>query len=174
MPGRLLKLFALLLLGWFAFVFGAIAYAKVFGRASVRQEPDADEVDLVATFGPLEHEATAQAFRGGAVTTWFGGGTVDLRKTRLAPDGAVLRVQALFGGGNLVVPDGWRVESAVLCVAGGVSDSRPHGNPAAGAPTLRLEGLAVFGGWNITTAPLIEESEKLAEARAATEDAAGA
>ncbi len=174
MPGRLLKLLAILLFGWFVFVFGAVAYAKLFGRASVRQEPDADEVDLVATFGPLEHEATAQAFRGGAVTTWFGGGTLDLLRTRLAPDGATLRVQALFGGGNLVVPDDWRVESAVLCVPGGVSDSRPHGNPAVGAPTLRLDGVAVFGGWNITTAPLIEEEGGLAEARAATEDAAGA
>jgi hypothetical protein len=172
MFSRLLKLLSVLLFGWFVFVFGAIAYAKLFGRASTQPDPDADELDLVATFGPLEYKGTSKAFRGGAVTTWFGGGGVDLTDVTLAPGGATLRVQALFGGGNLVVPEDWRVETRVLGI-GGVGDGRPRGNPAPGAPTLRLEGYAIFGGWGITPAPANGDAAARADA-AAAEDAAGA
>jgi hypothetical protein len=156
MFGRIARAFALLLLGWFAFMFGALVFARVMGRETATPEPDADEIDLVATFGPVAFESTAQAFRGGSVTTWFGGGTVDLRKARLAPDGATIRANALFGGGNLVVPDDWRVETHLVGI-GGATDGRPAGNPPAGGPMLRLEGVAVFGGWGVTREPAGDE-----------------
>ncbi|MCJ7709797.1 MAG: cell wall-active antibiotics response protein [Chloroflexi bacterium] len=156
MPGRLVRVASLLLFGWLVFVMGAAEYAKLKGRAAVPQEPDADEIDLVATFGPLEYVSTATSFRGGSVTTWFGGGTVDLRGATLDPAGATLRASALFGGGNLIVPDDWRVETKLVGI-GGAGDSRPDGNPAEGAPTLRLEGTALFGGWGVTTEPPGEE-----------------
>jgi hypothetical protein len=104
----------------------------------------------VATFGPLEYRSTSSAFRGGTVTTWFGGGTLDLREATLSPEGATLRVSALFGGGNLIVPEDWHVETRLVGV-GGAGDGRPAGNAPIGAPTLRLEGTAVFGGWGITS-----------------------
>jgi hypothetical protein len=176
MAGRLFKLLSLLLLGWFAFVFGAVAYAKLFGREPVQPAPDADEIDLVATFGPLEYKGTSQAFRGGSITTWFGGGEVDLRGARLAPGGATIRVHALFGGGSLTIPEDWTLETHVVGI-GGV------GGPATGragdavAPVLRIEGVVVFGGWGILPAPADGASEAsgfAAAESAAAEDAAGA
>ncbi len=149
MVGRLLRLVSFLLLGWFLFMIGAVVYARLKGRDSTQPEPDADEIDLVATFGPLEYRSSAGAFRGGSVTTWFGGGTLDLRGATLAPEGATLRVNALFGGGNLIVPADWRVETRLIGI-GGAGDGRPDGNPPVGAPTIRREGTTVFGGWGIT------------------------
>ena len=73
------------------------------------------------------------------MTTWFGGGTLDLRNAKLDPAGATIKTSTLFGGGNLIVPDDWRVETALVGI-GGAGDGRPSGNPPAGAPTLRLEG----------------------------------
>jgi hypothetical protein len=151
MLGRLFRGLSILLLGFFVFVLGAVAYAAVKGRASTTPEPDADEIDLVTTFGELKYESTAQSFRGGEVTTWFGGGTLDLRGARMDPAGATLRIQTAFGGGNLVVPADWRVETKILPVFGGIGDARPDGNPPEGGPTLRLEGIALFGGWGVTT-----------------------
>ena len=71
MLGRLFRVLSVLLLGFFVFVLGAVAYAAVKGRESTTPEPDADEIDLVTTFGELKYESTAQSFRGGQVTTWF-------------------------------------------------------------------------------------------------------
>jgi hypothetical protein len=156
MLGRLARVFAILLGAWFAFLAGAAVYAKLMGRQSTTPEPDADEIDLVATFGPMEYHSTAGSFRGGSVTTWFGGGTLDLRNATLDPAGATIKTSTLFGGGNLIVPDDWRVETALVGI-GGAGDGRPSGNPPAGAPTLRLEGLALFGGWGVTSEPPGEE-----------------
>jgi hypothetical protein len=152
MLGRLLRALSILLFAWFVFIAGAVAYAKLFGRTTSTPAPDADEIDLVATFGPLNYAGRSQAFRGGRITTWFGGGQVDLREAVLAPGGATIRIQALFGGGNLIVPDDWRVETHVRGL-GGASDDRPEVDKVPGAPTLRVEGPAIFGGWGITSAP---------------------
>jgi hypothetical protein len=150
MLGTLRRLLALALLGWFVFLFSAMALAAAKRRDPVPQDPAADEVDLVASFGPLEFHSTAPAFRGGRVQTWFGGGVVDLRDATLDPLGATIEVNALFGGGSLVVPEGWNVETSITGI-GGVGDSRPARERAADAPTLRVEGTALFGGWGITS-----------------------
>jgi hypothetical protein len=156
MSGRLIRLVASLFGALVAFTAAAAVYAKLMGRASTVPEPDADEIDLVATFGPMAYHSTSGSFRGGTVTTWFGGGTLDLRDATLDPAGATIRTSTLFGGGNLIVPDDWRVETALVGI-GGAGDGRPSGNPPAGAPTLRLEGLALFGGWGVTSEPPGEE-----------------
>jgi hypothetical protein len=148
----ILRAISLLLLGWFAFVIGAMVYAAVKRREAVDQDPRADEVDLVANFGPLEFRSEAEHFKGGTVTTWFGGGSLDLRDATLDPEGATIHLNALFGGGNLVVPESWNVESKIVGI-GGVGDGRSKVERPADAPTLRLEGTAVFGGWGITSSP---------------------
>jgi hypothetical protein len=157
MFGRLAKAASLLLFGWFVFVMGAVLYAKVLGRESTSPEPDADEIDLVTSFGELKYVSTATSFRGGEVTTWFGGGILDLRGAQLDPAGATLRTQTVFGGGNLIVPADWRVETKIVPIFGGAADGRPDGNRPEGGPTLRIEGVAVFGGWGITAEPPGEE-----------------
>lgn len=153
MLGRLGRIGAFALLGWFVFLVGSLAYAAARRREPVPAEPEADEVDLVATFSPLDFRSTARAFRGGRVETRFGGGVIDLREATLDPMGATLEVSSLFGGGNLVVPADWNVETHVLPVFGGVGDGRPQQERSPDAPTLRVEGIAVFGGWGITAQP---------------------
>ncbi|MHB8890500.1 MAG: hypothetical protein ACYC65_00455 [Candidatus Limnocylindrales bacterium] len=150
------RVISMILLGWFAFVAAAMACAAIKGRRAVAQDPAADDVDLVATFGELDFRSTSGAFQGGTVTTWFGGGTLDLRGATLDPAGATLRVNALFGGGNLVVPERWNVETKITGL-GGVGDGRPKVDRPADAPTLRLEGVAMFGGWGITSEPADQE-----------------
>ena len=57
--------------------------------------------------------------------TWLGGIAVDLREAQLAPD-AHLELGSLFGGIALRVPPGWRVESDVRSLAGGVAIDVPE------------------------------------------------
>ena len=151
MGKTIFRVISMILLGWFAFMVIAAVLAAIKGRRGEPQDPAADEVDLVATFGQLDFRSTSGAFRGGAVTTWFGGGTLDLRDATLDPAGATLTANALFGGGNLVVPEGWDVRTTIKPMFGGVSDGRPTMEREADAPTLRFDGKAVFGGWVITS-----------------------
>ncbi len=149
----LFRVASLVLLGWFVFVFVAVALAATKRREAVPQDPEADEVDLVATFGPLEFTSAARAFRGGSMTTWFGGSMLDLRGATLDPAGATLRVSTMFGGGNVVVPEGWNVDTKITACFGGAGDARPAVEREPDAPTLRLEGVVLFGGWGITSRP---------------------
>jgi predicted membrane protein len=158
MLGMLGRLVAALFIGFVVFILAAMGLAFVKRRDVVPQSPDADEVDLVATFAPLDYRSTSSAFRGGRVETWFGGGVVDLRHATLDPAGATIEVNALFGGGNLVVPEDWNVE-AKLAGIGGIGDGRPARDRSPDAPTLRVEGLAMFGGWGITSEPSDERGD---------------
>jgi hypothetical protein len=73
-----------------------------------------------------------------------------LRDAVLAAGGATMRVQALFGGAQILVPASWRLDVRVIGL-GGVGDRRPHIDRPADAPMLRIEGWAVFGGFAIAS-----------------------
>jgi hypothetical protein len=143
--GRLVRL---IVLAFFGTLLASAAMA-VQRKRTAPPPPDeaADEIELVTIFDQLDFRSTATAFRGGRVECWFGGGLLDLRGATLAPEGAVLEVQAVFGGGSIIVPDDWTVTTRVVGI-GGAGDAR--GNAASGdGPRLEIEGLAVFGGWGI-------------------------
>jgi hypothetical protein len=146
------RLFGLLLVTWFATMAVAASMAMQRKKAIVAEPPDEadDEVALTAIFESLDFESHAPAFRGGTLECWFGGGSVDLRGATLDPAGATLTVKAIFGGGQILVPDSWVVESRVSGI-GGTGDARQTASAeaAAGAPTLVIEGLVVFGGFGI-------------------------
>ena len=136
-----------MIVGFWAGVMASAAMMKRVLRS--RGETESDEVALVAIFDGIDLESSASAFRGGSMFAWFGGISVDLRAAKLSPDGAHLDLHALNGGIEIRVPEGWRVRSSLRAVAGGV-DARAPEPEAADAPTLTLDGFALFGGVAIT------------------------
>jgi hypothetical protein len=116
-----------------------------------RGDASSDELALVAIFDGVQLQSRARAFRGGSMLAWFGGIDVDLREAELAPD-ARLSVTALCGGIAIRVPEGWRVEPSVKTLAGGVDVEATDGDVSS-APTLRLDGLAAFGGVAVGARP---------------------
>jgi hypothetical protein len=127
-------------------VWAGIAAAAAFVKRAFpsRGDEDSDEVALVAVFDGIELKSRAKAFKGGSMLAWFGGIAVDLRDAELAPD-ARLSVRTLFGGIAIKTPPGWRLESRVRTVAGGV-DARTPAEGDEAAPVLSLDGVALFGG----------------------------
>jgi hypothetical protein len=81
----------------------------------------------------------------------FGGGTLDLRGATLDPNGAHLRTTTLFGGGEILVPESWIVETRIVGL-GGVGDARTTAATAETDPTapkLVIDGVVAFGGFGI-------------------------
>jgi len=143
----------------FALFTGGLMLASVAGlfvaRAAKQRieevdAPDADEIRLAAIFEPMHFRSTATRFRGGTVDCWYGGGIIDLREAVIDPGGARLDVRAVFGGAQLVVPESWRVSSKVVGI-GGLGDGRPPVEYEAEAPQLTIEGVAIFGGFGVTS-----------------------
>lgn len=77
----------------------------------------------------------------------FGGAEIDLREARFAPGVTDIHVGAFFGGVEITVPPGVRVESNGTAIMGGFQAGGSADlllDPSQ--PVLRLHGLAVFGG----------------------------
>ena len=147
-----MRFFRNLLVFKLGFWAGTFASAALLRRAfQSRGDADSDEVKLVAIINGIELSSRAQAFRGGSMFTWLGGIAVDLREAQLAPD-AHLELGSLFGGIALRVPPGWRVESELQALAGGVAIEVPAPESDT-APTLRLTGFSAFGGIAVGAKP---------------------
>jgi hypothetical protein len=158
MLGRLIRL---VIISWFVgMIAAAFAALSVKRRLSPTLDESADEITAVAIFGPLAFHSTSQAFRGGDVECWYGGGVIDLRDAQLAPEGATLRVRAIFGGGQILVPPAWKVVSRVTGL-GGIQDIRPAQGHAAMDPELVIEGMLVAGGFAVSSEVAEEEAEWL-------------
>ena len=158
--GRILRL---LVVGWIVtMVAGAIAAFKTKQQLGPNSDESADEIVASAIFGPLAYKSTARALRGGTLEMWYGGGVLDLRDAVLAPDGATLRMRAIFGGGQILVPADWRVVSSVRGI-GGLSDVRPARGRAEDSPELVIEGVIMFGGFAVMSELDGDAAEWLAE-----------
>lgn len=147
--GIIRRLFTLFWTGLvLAMVLGAIGALAARRRTVPASPADADSIQLQAVFEPMHFRSRATAFRGGTIECWYGGGVVDLRDATLDPAGATLDVRAVFGGGQIIVPESWRVTCGVKGI-GGVGDARPRAERDVDAPHLTIEGLVVFGGFAI-------------------------
>jgi predicted membrane protein len=109
-------------------------------------------LDSVNIFGGGQYRIGAKNFRGGRILAIFGGFELDLRQADIEGQEAVIEVNALFGGGEIKVPETWHVVVSGMGVFGGYGDETrpPATNPALPEPkTLILKGVAMFGGVGI-------------------------
>lgn len=133
-----------------ALMIGAVAVALKLKRSreSVGDE-ESDEFDFSTIFGGVEFESRAASLREGAWLAYFGGGELDLSGAQLDPDGATLRVRAVMGGGEIVVPSDCRVEMHSRGLMGGVNDESGEVDEEAVGPLLVIEASTLMGGFHI-------------------------
>jgi hypothetical protein len=133
-------------------VAGVAIVARWSGRAIALPSGAApgDVVRSTALFAGPKLTSASQTFRGGWLTAVFGGVTLDLRNARPAPEGASINATVAFGGIEILVPRGWRIDVRSTPIFGGVDDKTDHSvPPAQDAPTLRIDAVAVFGGVDV-------------------------
>jgi hypothetical protein len=131
----------------------ALGAYLVFSRSQAGRRPlDVDSVSAVVLFSGRELAPTSQTFTGGSLVAFFGGFELDLRGCRLA-EGAHLDVTTAFGGCEIRVPPGWRIDVRGPAIFGGV-DNGARGQPLPpDAPILSLRVLALFGGVEVKVIP---------------------
>ena len=101
-----------------------------------------------AIFSGLERKIRSKSFRGGSVTSLFGGADIDLRDASISPDGAVLDLTAVFGGVDIRIPNDWNSEINSTALFGGVGNKSRSESPAEDRPLI-INATAIFGGVEI-------------------------
>lgn len=92
----------------------------------------------------------SQNFQGGDLSVTFGGLELDLRDAALAPGGATLALEVVFGSVKIQVPGNWQVIVTSNTHIGGVTENRPQPAPEDTAGQLTITGKLVFGGLEIS------------------------
>jgi len=116
--------------------------------AGVSSNPNFDAMYI---FGGGDRQISTRNFKGGHLFAIFGGYKVDFKNADIEGDQAVLDASAIFGGGEIWVPDTWLVSVKGVGVFGAYEDKTRHVQPDPSKPakTLIIRGVAMFGGIEI-------------------------
>lgn len=122
------------------------------GRHSNPDEAEVDYIDEMNILGTQKTIVTSKTFKGGKVTSIFGGSEIDLTRADLGEKIVVLDSFSMFGGSKIIVPPDWTLKFEVFSLFGGFSDYRKTSsvevvtNPDK---VLVVKGTAIFGGGEI-------------------------
>jgi hypothetical protein len=108
-----------------------------------------DFLDSTVVFGGVKKNVISKNFRGGDVTSIFGGTDVNLMQADLNGK-IVLDITNIFGGTKLIVPPHWKIETKdLVAIFGGIDDKRPQLSDTSMVDdnkVLVLDGTCLFGG----------------------------
>jgi predicted membrane protein len=108
-----------------------------------------DTLDTTAIFSGQKKKIITKDFKGGEITTMFGGTELDFSQADITKS-AEIDISTIFGGTKLVVPANWNIKSEVVCIFGGIDDKRAiNTNLPGGEKSLVLKGTVIFGGIDI-------------------------
>jgi hypothetical protein len=123
-----------------------LLWREISRRGSVDSGTDPRErTDSFAMLGSAQQVSGSQAFRGGTATAILGSCEIDLRRSLLAEQGALIDAFAMWGGVDILVPEDWEVVIEGTPILGSVEDKTQH-LAAPGAPVLVVRGFALMGG----------------------------
>lgn len=126
------------------------------GQADFRPEqeqsysgPREAEHNMVSIFSASDYKPSGAPARKINSFNVFGGGDIDLRNCPIPPEGLTISVVCVFGGLDIIVPPGVRVEKSTFSIFGAVENKAKDQD--ANGPLIRVEGVTIFGGVDIKT-----------------------
>ncbi|RBY83332.1 DUF1707 domain-containing protein [Blastococcus sp. TF02A-26] len=128
-----------------------VPLGPVPGVPAVPAAPAATAPPVVAVFGGAERRGRWRPAARQTAVAVFGGVVLDYREAEPLPQVLHLRATAVFGGVDVVVPEGTTVEMSGFAVFGGRSANVASAAGRSG-PVVRLRAVAVFGGVSIRSA----------------------
>jgi hypothetical protein len=126
--------------------------AKKKAELGVRVGPDAfDGVEpefMINIFSGTHRRGPWDVPREIRMINVFGGSDLDFSEARFSAKTTRITMFCMFGGASFYVREGIRTVSKAICIFGGV-DNRAPSTTDSDAPTIVIEGLALFGGAHI-------------------------
>ncbi|MFC2084612.1 LiaI-LiaF-like domain-containing protein [Bacteroidota bacterium] len=121
------------------------------GKKKNYNESQDDYIDEFTIFGGSKKNFVTKNFKGGKVTTIFGGSEIDLTNSELANGRQVIDIFILFGGIDLYIPKNWKVVMNVTPIFGGFDNPRRKDTSIEYEEnkTLVIKGFILFGGGDI-------------------------
>ncbi len=108
-----------------------------------------DVVNISATFGSVERNIFSKNFRGGSISSAFGGAQVNFAQADFQGT-AVVDVSVMFGGVDIIIPANWNLKNEISVIFGGIEDRRTvSANVQESGKMLILKGNIMFGGVEI-------------------------
>ncbi len=110
-----------------------------------------DYFDDTSIFGGSNRIVNSKNFKGGNITSIFGGSEIDLTHAEIADGTAIIDVLAMFGGTTIIVPRDWNIQISVTPIFGGFGNKvrREPGASIDLSKTLVIKGTAIFGGGEV-------------------------
>ena len=113
----------------------------------VREGRNGGPLSSVAVFGGIERRIEGTIVEGGSLVAFFGGFKIDLSRAEMDGERAVIDATAIFGGGEIIIPEWWKVSVEGLGIFGGYVDKTRHvPRPDRAVKTVVVRGAAIFGG----------------------------
>lgn len=129
------------------FILGKTGVVKSKEYKMNSENMDADTIDTSNFLSGSGKKVLSQQFKGGSVSTILGGAEIDLTRATLAPEGAVIDVNAVLGGIEFKLPSHMRIQNDVSAILGGTDVEGNMASDATG-PILTVRGSAILGGIN--------------------------
>jgi predicted membrane protein len=110
-----------------------------------------DKLEVISIFGGSSKFFISDAFKGGNITSIFGGNEINLSGCKLAEGENIIDVVAIFGGTTIFIPKEWNVIIDVFPIFGGFG-TKGKRDPMMAVEkdrVLRIKGIVVFGGGEI-------------------------
>ncbi|WP_118972439.1 LiaF transmembrane domain-containing protein [Taibaiella koreensis] len=129
--------------------FGGRHWEPVAGDDDQTNDISDDVISVSSTFGNMERNVFSKNFRGGNISSVFGGCQVNFTQADFQGT-AVVDVSVMFGGVDIVIPANWNLKNELSVVFGGIEDRRMMSSTAhESGKTLILKGNVMFGGVEI-------------------------
>ena len=124
---------------------------KAFSDQTGSSDSDADMINEFNVFSGSETIVSSQNFRGGKISSVFGGSKIDFSQAKLSQGYNEIEVFYLFGGTELIVPSEWVIENRVTSIMGGFAHKKftSVATKPDSQQKLVIKGLVIFGGGEI-------------------------
>lgn len=103
-------------------------------------------IEELCIFGGVKKRIEINNLQGGKLINVFGGMELDLTNCELAPGNHTIELVCIFGGAVLIIPNDWKVKVEMVSVFGGFSDKTLQETQSSDEATIRIKGVAIFGG----------------------------